>query len=313
MDPLRVLTSADGFFTRQEAREAGYDDRAVARMVRSNIWVRFRRGYYAFADEWSALDPVGRHRVRSRAVLRSMGDSVALSHVSGCLRHDIDVWGVSLDRVHVTRLDGGPGRIEGDVVHHEGLAIDADVMLVGGERVLSPVRCALEAASRASTEAAVCILDAGLRMKSFTAEQLESQHLLMQHWPFMQHVQIPVRMADGRSGSIGESRGRWLFRTCHLPAPVLQHEVRDALGVLVGILDWWWPTLNLMGEFDGRVKYGRLLKPGQHPGDVVFEEKKREDALRETTGARMIRLVWDDFGRPGDVLRRFERLIDRAG
>lgn len=313
MDPLRFLTAKCGFFTRLEAREAGYDDRAVARMVRSGVWVRFRRGFYAFGDEWARLDYVGKHRVRSSAVLRSLGDSVALSHFSGAVRHGIDVWGVPLDRVHVTRLDGGPGRIEGDVVHHEGLAIDGDVTTVEGERVLTPVRCVLEAASRLGNEAALCLLDSGLRKRQYDAGQLSKQHHLMQHWPFMQHLHVPVRMADGRSGSIGESRGRWLFRTLGMPAPVLQFEVLDDHGNLVGILDWWWPTLGLMGEFDGKVKYARLLKPGQDAGDAVFEEKKREDALREATGAGMIRLVWADYDRPGEVLRRFERLIGRAG
>src|SRR3712207_8138753 len=32
--------------------------------------------------------------------------------------------------------------------------------------------------------------------------------------------------------------------------------------------------------FRSKVKYGRLLKPGQDPGDAVFEEKRREDAMR---------------------------------
>jgi hypothetical protein len=34
-----------------------------------------------------------------------------------------------------------------------------------------------------------------------------------------------------------------------------------------------------IGEFDGRVKYGRLLKPYEAPGDVVWREKQREDRI----------------------------------
>src|SRR4051794_18036976 len=52
MDPLRVLTSDCGFFTRQEAKSAGYADRDITRMVRSGAWIRFRHGAYAFSDEW---------------------------------------------------------------------------------------------------------------------------------------------------------------------------------------------------------------------------------------------------------------------
>ena len=313
MDPLRILTSQCGFFTRQEAREAGYDDRDVARMVKSRVWVRFRRGFYAFADEWAVIDDVGRHRVRSSAVLRSLGSAVALSHISGVIRHDIEVWGVPLDKVHVTRLDGGPGRIEGDVVHHEGLAIDDDVVFVGGERVIRPERCVLEAASRSTNEVALCLFDAGLRLERYDDAQLFDRFKQLQPWPFMRHLHVPVRMADGRSGSVGESRGRWIFKTIGIPAPELQFHVHDGAGQLVGITDWWWEQFGLLGEFDGRVKYGRLLKPGQDPGDVVFKEKQREDLLREITDCRMIRFVWSDYSSPLTILQRFEQMIRRAG
>lgn len=308
MDPLRYLTSQCGFFTRAEAREAGYDDRAVARMVRSQAWVRFRRGFYAFPDEWRVLGDVGRHRVRSSAVLRSLGDVVALSHTSGCVRHGLEVWGAPLDRVHVTRLDGGPGRIEGDVVHHEGVAFDDDIQVIAGERVLAPVRCALEAGSRLANDAALCLLDSGLRHRKYGADDLAAQFRRMQHWPFMRHLHVPVRLADGRSGSVGESRGNWIFWTLGLPRPVLQHEIRDHAGLLIGVVDWWWPQYRLMGEFDGKIKYGRLLKPDQSPSDVVFEEKRREDALREASGAAMLRLIWSDYDHPLEIRRRVERL-----
>ncbi|GAA3829572.1 type IV toxin-antitoxin system AbiEi family antitoxin domain-containing protein [Nocardioides panacisoli] len=313
MDPLRVLTAECGFFTCREAKEAGYGDRDIARMVRQRTWVRFRRGCYAFADEWTNLDDVGRHRVRSSAVLRSHGDRVALSHVSGVIRHGIDTWGVPLERVHVTRLDGGPGRIERDVIHHEGFAPQDDVRTVGGERVLTAARCVVEAASRARNEVALCLFDSGLRAEAFSVDDLHHSFQLMEHWPFVQHLHVPIRMADGRSGSVGESRGRWWFRSVGMPAPQLQFKVHDADGVLLGISDWWWESQGVLGEFDGRIKYGRLLKPGQEPGDVVFEEKRREDRLREQTGAKMLRLVWDDYQSPREIRARFERLVGRVG
>ena len=45
---------------------------------------------------------------------------------------------------------------------------------------------------------------------------------------------------------------------------------------------------------------GRLLKPGQDPGDVVFAEKRREDAVRRTTNGIMVRF---DLERPARALR----------
>ena len=149
MDELRILVEINGFFTRAEARELGYDDRAVSAAMRAKLWHRIRRGYYTFADTWLQLDDVERHRVRSHAVLRSLGGNVALSHVSGVLEHGIATWGLDLSRVHVTRLDGAAGRVEGDVVHHEGVCVSADVLEIPAGRVLTPARCVLEAGSRA--------------------------------------------------------------------------------------------------------------------------------------------------------------------
>jgi hypothetical protein len=64
----------------------------------------------------------------------------------------------------------------------------------------------------------------------------------------------------------------------------------------------------VLGEFDGRVKYGRLLKPGQSIEEVVYREKLREDALRDL-GWRVIRWTWVDLY-PGDVLvERLQRAL----
>ncbi len=308
---MRIVASECGFFTRREAINAGYDDNDLTRLVRAGHWVRFRRGFYAFADEWATSDEVRRHVVRSRAVLRSLGDAVALSHGSGVIAHGIDAWGIDLSRVHVTRLDGAQGRIEGDVVHHEGRAVVGDILETAFGKVLRPERCVLEAASRHQDEVALCVLDAGLRSMLFDLAELRAEHERMLSWPFMRHLQILVRMADGRAGSVGESRGRWWFRVLGFPAPELQWEVRGVDDQLLGICDWAWPQHKTLGEFDGKIKYGRLLRDGQQPGDAVFEEKKREDAIREATQFRVVRFIWDDLGRPAMTARRLERWVPR--
>ncbi|KAA1417782.1 type IV toxin-antitoxin system AbiEi family antitoxin domain-containing protein [Nocardioides humilatus] len=313
MDPLRLLTADSGFFTRQEALSAGHAGYDIARNVRTGTWIRFRRGAYAFADEWRPLSLVGRHQVRTNAVMRSLGDAVALSHVSGCIRHGIDVWGIPLDRVHVTRLDGGPGRIEGDVVHHEGLTLSHDLMRLGDHQVLAPDRCVLEAGSRSTNEAALCLMESGLRSRQYDGDALSRRFEQMQSWPFMRHLQVPVRMADPRAGSVGESRGNWMFWTLGVPRPHSQFEILHPNGELAGISDWAWPDHRLLGEFDGRIKYGRLLKPGQDPGDAVFEEKRREDLLRELSGYGMIRFVWSDYADLGGCRSRLDRALRRVG
>ena len=284
----------------------------MATAVANGAWRRVRHGAYVLCELWDALDEVGRHRIRVKAVQRSLGRKVALSHVSAAVVHGVDVWGVDLSRVHVTRLDGGPGRIEGDVVHHEGLCLDSDLVEVDGHLVIKPERAAIEALARANGEVALALFDSTLHKGLCTVEELMAQFELMSHWPFTQPLHVPIRMADGLSESVGESRGRWLCWVCGIPMPELQHKVFGADGRLIGVCDWWWPG-QAWGEFDGALKYTRrLVRPGQDPGDVVFAEKQREDLIREATDLPGIRVVWRDYDRPKVLAARFEKLLFRA-
>jgi hypothetical protein len=65
-----------------------------------------------------------------------------------------------------------------------------------------------------------------------------------------------------------------------------------------------------VGEFDGLVKYGRLLRPGQTPGDAVVAEKRREDRVRDE-GLRVVRWTWDELETPGVVVKRLWRAFAR--
>jgi hypothetical protein len=85
---------------------------------------------------------------------------------------------------------------------------------------------------------------------------------------------------DARSESAGESYSRVLLDRFGIPTPVPQYEVWHR-GKLVGRADFGWEEFRTLGEFDGKEKYGKLLKPGQTAADAVFKEKRREDALRD--------------------------------
>jgi hypothetical protein len=97
--------------------------------------------------------------------------------------------------------------------------------------------------------------------------------------------------------------------TQRLPAPQLQYEVRDRKGRLIGSTDFAWEGQRLLGEFDGMIKYGRLVREGETPFQVVTREKAREDALREATRFGMIRLTWSDLDRPAATADRIRRLM----
>jgi hypothetical protein len=85
--------------------------------------------------------------------------------------------------------------------------------------------------------------------------------------------------------------------------------VYDADGMLVGITDFAWPEHKMLGEMDGKVKYGALLRPGETPTDAVFREKRREDRLREVTRWAMIRYVEQDLRHAAETAMRTRRAL----
>jgi hypothetical protein len=72
--------------------------------------------------------------------------------------------------------------------------------------------------------------------------------------------------------------------------------------------DFGWPARRCVGEFDGRAKYGRLLRAGETPADAVFREKVREDAIR-AQDLGVARWTWDELADFAPVAERIRRLF----
>jgi hypothetical protein len=106
--------------------------------------------------------------------------------------------------------------------------------------------------------------------------------------------------------SVGESRSRVAMARLGVITPVLQWAVAGPGGRVLGTADFGWPEQGIAGEFDGFVTYGRLLRPGPPPGDVVLAEKRREEAMR-TMLRGFVRWVWDDLAAFDDVASRLPR------
>jgi hypothetical protein len=310
-DLLRPTCLEHGAFLRSEALAVGLDDAALRRGVKAGLLVRVRHGAYTFGDLWKSCDEAERHLALLRTVARLSEGRVAVSHHSAALLHGMDLWEVPLSRAHLTRLDGNPGRVRKDAVHHEGLCLPEQLTRKANLPVVPPVRAALESALLLDVEHGLCVVDSGLHRRLFTNEELKRQSESMKSWPDSQHLQVVTRLADGRSESVGESRSRFLFWKQGVPAPQLQYEVYDR-GTLVAVTDFAWPELGLLGEFDGKVKYGRYLRPGEDPGDAVFREKQREDLVRRLTGWGVFRMTWSMLYDPVETARVIRSMMRAA-
>lgn len=188
--------------------------------------------------------------------------------------------------------------------------MDHELTRAGQALTVIPTRAVLEHICLASVESGLVSADSALHQAMTDPDALGSQFDRIRHWPSRRSGHIVLRLADGRSESVGESRGRYFCFSHHLPAPDLQVKVVDRDGVLLGIADFGWHRPKVLGEFDGKEKYGRLLKPGQSIQDAVMREKDREDAMREATGYSFLRWTWHDYSRPDQLLVRFQQQLN---
>jgi len=283
---------------RGELLDSGYTDKAIARLVRGGEWVKIRHGAYVQAAQWGVLDQAGQHALRARAVVLQARTPVAVSHASALPFFDTPTWGLDLAHVHITRLDGEAGRSDAGVRQHCGAVLAADVTLVDGLPILRPVRTALDITTVAATEPSLAAMNALLHSGHTTLDELVAYYSGMAHWPWTLKTDVVLRLADPRIESVGESRTFHLCFRHGLPTPVPQQEIRDESGRVVARVDFAWPELGVFVEFDGLVKYEKLLRPGQRASDVVVAEKRREELICRLTGWRCIRLTWADLERP---------------
>jgi hypothetical protein len=211
--------------------------------------------------------------------------------------------------VHVTR-DGLTGGHRRRTLHVHVRPLGADeITTVDGTAATAVARTLADVARDEPFEAAVAIVDTALRRHLVPREALERALDEAAGRRGVRAARRAISFADPGAESVGESRSRVLLDRARLPKPVLQWEVPGR--PQLGRCDFGWPELRTVGEFDGRIKYGRLLRPGQSPGDAVFAEKRREDAIRDA-GFRVVRWVWDDLDDFAEVVERLYTAF-RAG
>jgi hypothetical protein len=297
MDPtLEALAVRNGgWFSRGDALSCGWNDRDLRLAVRAGIIRRLRQGAYSPRVIYDHLDEVGRHLVLARATLARQRGSAALTGVSAAAAHGLLLHGHNLDVVQLVRLDGGAARREVNARHHVVTDdVAASVVELDGLLVTNLARTVWEVAAHAGLEAGVTTADFALHRDPGLLEQLAVVREQLGFRPGSRRARMALDLADGRSESAGESLSRVLFFRQRVPMPEPQRDVEDEAGRVVGRVDFLWEDDRHVGEFDGKVKYGRYLRPGESPGDAVFREKRREDEVR-AQGFGMTRWTWADL------------------
>lgn len=293
---------------RRAALRRGLDDDDIARLRRSGAWTTLQRGAYLVGGR--RLDERTRHLLAVRATVAALRTPATLSHASGAAIHGLPLWQVPLHHVHVTRTPPGRSEIGSRLRSHVARLSEEDVVEVAGVPVTSIARTVVDLACWLPFAPALAVADAALASHT-TPEDLRRVLHGVRGTRGSRAAARVIACADGRSESVGESRSRAVMIEQDLPLPELQVAVTSSEGAFLGRCDFGWRDRRLLGEFDGRVKYGRLLRPGQDAGDAVFDEKRREDALRDEDYG-MVRWTWRDLDQPARWAEGIRRRLRRA-
>ena len=289
-----------------ELKEEGYDYTGMTRLTKAGELIRVRHGAYAVSP---ADDALMEHRRLIAATLPRCGD-VCLSHASAALLHRLPMWTADLDRVHATKWTGGHGRC-GRTLHLHAAALDADeTVRIGGVLVTCLARTVVDCARTYPFEKAVPIGDAALRA-GLPQEELERSLERARSRSGIPRARRVAAFLDGRAESVGESKSRIIFSRIGLPMPEPQFEIVDWDGRSVARTDFGWESQRTVGEFDGKIKYGRLIGPGERPEDALFREKIREDRIRDL-GWEVVRWTWADLEEPQLLATRLQRAFTRG-
>ncbi len=275
----------------------------VQRSVRAGELVSLGSGTYLL-DGRQPLDSRERYRLRVVAAGRRPDLRGVISHDSAAALHRLDLLHPDVQRIHLTCRNVG-ARTASRVVHR-GVV---DAVLVDGIRVTTPARTVIDVARSGTATQAFVAVDSALRAGApredvlTVAESLGSAR-------GVRRARWAATQATGRAESVGESfsLARMVQRP-RFPVPRQQHDVVGADGLFLGRADFAWLDGRIIGEFDGRIKYGARLDPD---GTALWDEKRREDRIR-AAGAVVARWTWADVEQPERLWRILRRAFGAAG
>ena len=246
-----------GVFTAAQARAVGHTDSQLQVLRRRKILVSVRRGVYAWSAVYVSADPQTQHRIACAAVRLTPGGAGG-AEPSERRRHPWtgDARRRPVDVVHVTRGDTSGARQEAGVHHHVAEIPDEHVarsvrMLSTSPPSLGPRSTSPAAPIGTSALSPPSTLPCGW---AFRCPSCAQSSIAAAAGRARASSSTALDFADGRAANPGESWSRVVL------ASAGSRTRRPAGGGLrrrrasIGYVDFGWK--GVVGEFDGRYKYG---------------------------------------------------------
>jgi hypothetical protein len=268
--------------------------------ARQGEYTRIFRGAHIRTSLWQRMDADERPRAMVKAAAALAGRDLVFSHSSAVGLWRLPWIGPWPDRAHLTGPVASGGRSKTMFVRHT-TGIPEEIERIDGVSVTTLARTVVDIARTQAFGCAVTVADAALRRTAHPLGGVPStavSHETLLHEldgvPIRQGVAKALRVidfADARADRPGESMSRVSMRIARLPMPDLQVVLVGASG-RSWTVDFFWPAVGLIGEFDGKAKYtDPVFLRGRTPEQALIEEKEREDDLR-AAGHGMSRWGW---------------------
>ena len=238
------------------------------RLVDDGVLVRVRRGVIAGACvvERAGADPALMHELALRALLLAYPGAVA-SYESAALLHRLPLLAIPRE----PRLTRAAGAWRGGASARVRVAPlpTEHVTTVSGLGATAICRTVVDLARTTSLRAATVAGDAALR-RGVTRSALLRTVGECEGWAEVTKARQAVAFFDPRAESALESLSRACMHESDVPAPELQKELLGASGRDYRV-DFYWAVRRLVGEADGRAKYGDGRRT---PEEVVWADRK---------------------------------------
>jgi hypothetical protein len=280
-------------------RLAGDQPPAVlAARLRDESWERIGYGVY-LPTAVDPADPRRRVLAQIEGARRRSRAPVVFSHLSAAALWGLTLWRVpqQVHLLHPSRAGGGgPG-----IVRHHAALPDADVTELAGVLVTSLARTVVDCTRLLGPLGGLVVADSGRAAGADPAELAERVERL-RGGRHVRRARAVLSLADPGPESPYESASRFVVLRDGLPVPETQCEVGTREGT--AWVDWGWPELRLLAEYDGRVKYAA-------DPQAFIREKRRHDAIVET-GQRLLRFTQEDVRGPTITHRILPLLPERV-
>lgn len=259
-------------FTTADARREGIPRRTLTKLVDLGLLRRPLKSVYLAPQAGDSI------ALRSQCLALVVPDDCVV-----CDRHAGWLLGATMVLAPNEHLDlrpvsvfrpSGHGRLRNDLAESgERNLIPADITEVSGIAVTTPLRTAWDLGRVRFRESAISGLDAMLRLRVFSHEELVAGVGRFRGMRWVTRLRELAPLADAGAASPGESvlRLRWIDRG--LPEPETQVEVRRD-GVLIAILDIASRAIRFAAEYDG-AEWHSSPQQRQH------DRSRREEAERE--------------------------------